>query len=124
MTREQLITYIQQERNTYEDCGITDENIDQIANIIEYFGMDMYRPITRLLLSNWEELSERIQHYTEADWVVAKTIQENTHTLDLFSIAMLLEVLEGEDTENQRNNVGRGITKAELAQIRREESQQ
>ena len=88
--------------------------MNKIVSLIEYFGIELYRPITRLLLSNWEEITERINNYTESDWMMADEIQKTTSTLDRFSIAMLIEVLEGEDTLNQAENAGRRLTDAEM----------
>ncbi|WP_251424155.1 hypothetical protein [Veillonella agrestimuris] len=95
--------------------------MNKVVDLIEYFGIELYRPITRLLLSNWEEISARINGYTEAEWSVADEIQKTTPTLDRFSIAMLIEVLEGEDTFNQGENVGRRLSEEELRSIRKEQ---
>ena len=50
--------------------------MEKIVSLIEYFGIELYRPITRLLLSNWEEITERINNYTELDWMMADEIQK------------------------------------------------
>ena len=42
----------------------------------------------------------------------------------LFSIAMLIEVLEGEDTLNQAENAGRRLTDAEMKAIRKHQDEQ
>jgi len=77
-----------------------------------------------LLLSNWEEITERINNYTELDWMMADEIQKTTPTLDRFSIAMLIEVLEGEDTLNQAENAGRRLSEEELKAIRKYQDEQ
>ena len=51
--------------------------MEKIVGLIEYFGIELYRPITRLLLSNWEEITERINNYTESDWMMADEIQKD-----------------------------------------------
>ncbi|WP_277302190.1 hypothetical protein [Veillonella caviae] len=98
--------------------------MNKIVDLIEYFGIELYRPITRLLLSNWQEITERINQYTDADWMMAEEIQKTIPTLDRFSIAMLIEVLEGEDTFNQGENVGRRLSDEELRAIRQHQDEQ
>ena len=107
--REFLLEYVESE-NKKNECNVSLENMNKIVSLIEYFGIELYRPITRLLLSNWEEITNRINNYTESDWMMADEIQKTTPTLDRFSIAMLIEVLEGEDTLNQAENAGRRLT--------------
>ena len=116
--REFLLEYKKNE------CNVSLENMNKIVSLIEYFGIELYRPITRLLLSNWEEITERINNYTESDWMMADEIQKTTPTLDRFSIAMLIEVLEGEDTLNQAENVGRRLTDEEMKAIRKHQDEQ
>ena len=110
--------------NKKNECNVSLENMNKIVSLIEYFGIELYRPITRLLLSNWEEITERINNYTESDWMMADEIQKTTSTLDRFSIAMLIEVLEGEDTLNQAENAGRRLTDAEMKAIRKHQDEQ
>ena len=121
--REFLLEYVESE-NKKNECNVSLENMDKIVSLIEYFGIELYRPITRLLLSNWEEITERINNYTESDWMMADEIQKTTSTLDRFSIAMLIEVLEGEDTLNQAENAGRRLTDAEMKAIRKHQDEQ
>ena len=121
--REFLLEYVESE-NKKNECNVSLENMNKIVSLIEYFGIELYRPITRLLLSNWEEITERINNYTESDWMMADEIQKTTSTLDRFSIAMLIEVLEGEDTLNQGENVGRRLTDAEMKAIRKHQDEQ
>ena len=121
--REFLLEYVESE-NKKTECNVSLENMNKIVSLIEYFGIELYRPITRLLLSNWEEITERINNYTESDWMMADEIQKTTPTLDRFSIAMLIEVLEGEDTLNQAENVGRRLTDEEMKAIRKHQDEQ
>ena len=121
--REFLLEYVESE-NKKNECNVSLENMNKIVSLIEYFGIELYRPITRLLLSNWEEITERINNYTESDWMMAEEIQKTTSTLDRFSIAMLIEVLEGEDTLNQAENAGRRLTDAEMKAIRKHQDEQ
>jgi len=121
--REFLLEYVESE-NKKNECNVSLENMEKIVGLIEYFGIELYRPITRLLLSNWEEITERINNYTESDWMMADEIQNTTPTLDRFSIAMLIEVLEGEDTLNQAENAGRRLSEEELKAIRKHQDEQ
>ena len=121
--REFLLEYVESE-NKKNECNVSLENMEKIVGLIEYFGIELYRPITRLLLSNWEEITERINNYTESDWMMADEIQKTTSTLDRFSIAMLIEVLEGEDTLNQVENAGRRLSEEELKAIRKHQDEQ
>ena len=121
--REFLLEYVESE-NKKNECNVSLENMKKIVGLIEYFGIELYRPITRLLLSNWEEITERINNYTESDWMMADEIQKTTSTLDRFSIAMLIEVLEGEDTLNQAENAGRRLSEEELKAIRKHQDEQ
>lgn len=121
--REFLLEYVESENKTNE-YHVSLDNMNKIVDLIEYFGIELYRPITRLLLSNWQEITERINQYTDADWMMAEEIQKTTSTLDRFSIAMLIEVLEGEDTFNQGENVGRRLSDEELRAIRQHQDEQ
>ena len=121
--REFLLEYVESE-NKKNECNVSLENMNKIVSLIEYFGIELYRPITRLLLSNWEEITERINNYTESDWMMADEIQKTTPILDRFSIAMLIEVLEGEDTLNQAENAGRRLTDEEMKAIRKHQDEQ
>ena len=121
--REFLLEYVESE-NKKNECNVSQENMEKIVSLIEYFGIELYRPITRLLLSNWEEITERINNYSESDWMMADEIQKTTPTLDRFSIAMLTEVLEGEDTLNQAENAGRRLSEEELKAIRKHQDEQ
>ena len=104
--REFLLEYVESE-NKSNEYNVSLDNMNKIVDLIEYFGIELYRPITRLLLSNWNEITERINNYTPEEWKMAESIQTSTPSLDRFSIAMLIEVLEGEDTLSQSENAGR-----------------
>ena len=121
--REFLLEYVESENKTNE-YHVSLDNMNKNVDLIEYFGIELYRPITRLLLSNWQEITERINQYTDADWMMAEEILKTTPTLDRFSIAMLIEVLEGEDTFNQGENVGRRLSDEELRAIRQHQDEQ
>ena len=116
--RSFLLDYVESE-NTANDYDVSVEDMNKVVDLIEHFGIELYRPITRLLLSNWHEIIERINNYSDEEWAMAHDIQRSTPNLDIFSIAMLMEVLEGEDTLNQGENVGCGLTEAELKAIRK-----
>ena len=118
-----LLEYVESE-NTANGYNVCLEDMNKIVALIEHFGIELYRPITRLLLSNWAEVSERINHYTEEEWALATEIQKSTPKLDRFSVAMLMEVLEGEDTYNQGENVGTRLTEAEKKAIRKAQDEQ
>lgn len=117
--RQAMKRYVQKE-NTVNNWNVSDEAVEQIVNLIEYFGIDLYRPITRLLLCNWNELTERIARYTPEDWEMAEHVQAAEDSgLDRFSIAMLMEVMEGADTFNQAEKNVKPISAEELAAIRK-----
>ena len=59
--REFLLEYVESE-NKKNKCNVSLENMEKIVSLIEYFGIELYRPITRLLLSNWEEITDRINN--------------------------------------------------------------
>ena len=95
--REFLLEYVESE-NKKNECNVSLENMEKIVGLIEYFGIELYRPITRLLLSNWEEITERINNYTESDWMM--------------------------DTLNQAENAGRRLSEEELKAIRKHQDEQ
>lgn len=121
--REFLLEYVESE-NKKNKSQVSSEAMDKIVSLIEYFGIELYRPIARLLLTNWQEITDRINNYSEADWMMADEIYKSTPTLDRFSIAMLIEVLEGEDTLNQAENAGQRLSDAELRAIRKHQDEQ
>lgn len=115
--RNFLEQYIKEENETngYEAPA---DAMDTIVALVQHFGIDLYRPITRLLLANWNELADRIHHYSPDQWAMVDAIERSTPELDRFAIAMLMEVLEGDDTLNQHPEAGRKLTDEELAAIR------
>ncbi|SNV62175.1 Uncharacterised protein [Veillonella rodentium] len=121
--REFLLEYVESE-NKSNEYNVSLDNMNKIIDLIEYFGIELYRPITRLLLSNWNEITERINNYTPEEWKMAESIQTSTPSLDRFSIAMLIEVLEGEDTLSQSENAGRRLSDEELRAIRKHQDEQ
>ncbi|ETS93798.1 hypothetical protein [Veillonella denticariosi] len=121
--REFLLEYVESE-NKSNEYNVSLDNMNKIVDLIEYFGIELYRPITRLLLSNWNEITERINNYTPEEWKMAESIQTSTPSLDRFSIAMLIEVLEGEDTLSQSENAGRRLSDEELRAIRNHQDEQ
>ncbi len=76
MTRKQLYDYVvdQNEMNGY---GIDGGSIECAVDIMEFVGGDLYRPLTRLLLSNWKEIASRIESYTDEQWNFVHRIAEN-----------------------------------------------
>lgn len=124
MTREELAVYIAKE-NEANGYGVEETHIASVMNIIFYVGVEMYRPLVRLLLGNWKELDERIAGYGEDDWKHIETLKErmdedrqDESQLTAKEVAMFFEVLEGEDTANQLSTNERPITAAELRRIR------
>ena len=109
MTRNKLYEYVvdQNEMNGY---GIDRDSIECAVDIMEFVGGDLYRPLTRLLLSNWKEIASRIESYTDEQWNFVHRIAENmkdslehdhgdeTHHLSDCGIAIFIEMLEGDDT--------------------------
>ena len=80
--------------NRANHYGATADAISAVVDLVSYMGTEMYRPITRLLLSNWKELNDRIDHFTDYEWQVPTEIAESTG-LPKRSVALLIEVLEG-----------------------------
>ena len=124
MTRKQLYEYVvdQNEMNGY---GIDRDSIECAVDIMEFVGGDLYRPLTRLLLSNC-----RIESYTDEQWNFVHRIAENmkdslendhgdeTHHLSDCGIAIFIEMLEGDDTATQTLQGDTPITEEELRRIR------
>jgi hypothetical protein len=129
MTRKQLYEYVvdQNEMNGY---GIDRDSIECAVDIMEFVGGDLYRPLTRLLLSNWKEIASRIESYTDEQWNFVHRIAENmkdslehdhgdeTHHLSDCGIAIFIEMLEGDDTATQTLQGDTPITEEELRRIR------
>ena len=129
MTRKKLYEYVvdQNEMNGY---GIDGDSIECAVDIMEFVGGDLYRPLTRLLLSNWKEIASRIESYTDEQWNFVHRIAENmmyslehdhgdeTHHLSDKGIAIFIEMLEGDDTATQTLQGDTPITEEELRRIR------
>ena len=129
MTRKKLYEYVvdQNEMNGY---GIDKEGIECAVDIMEFVGGDLYRPLTRLLLSNWKEIASRIESYTDEQWNFVHRIAENmkdslehdhddeSHHLSDCGIAIFIEMLEGDDTATQTLQGDTPITEEELRRIR------
>ena len=129
MTRKQLYEYVvdQNEMNGY---GIDRDSIECAVDIMEFVGGDLYRPLTRLLLSNWKEIARRIESYTDEQWNFVHRIAENmkyslehdysdeSHHLSDCGIAIFIEMLEGDDTATQTLQGDTPITEEELRRIR------
>lgn len=129
MTRKQLYDYVvdQNEMNGYDIDG---DSIECAVDIMEFVGGDLYRPLTRLLLSNWKEIASRIESYTDEQWNFVHRIAENmkdslehdhgdkSHHLSDCGIAIFIEMLEGDDTATQTLQGDTPITEEELRRIR------
>ena len=129
MTRQQLYDYVvdQNEMNGY---GIDEDSMECAVDIMEFVGGDLYRPLTRLLLSNWKEIASRIESYTDEQWNFVHRIAENmkhslehdhgdeSHYLSDCGIAIFIEMLEGDDTATQTLQGDTPITEEELRRIR------
>ena len=129
MTRKKLYEYVvdQNEMNGY---GIDADSIECAVDIMEFVGGDLYRPLTRLLLSNWKEIASRIESYTDEQWNFVHRIAENmkysldhdhgdeSHHLSDQGIAIFIEMLEGDDTATQTLQGDTPITEEELRRIR------
>ena len=123
MTRQQLYDYVvdQNEMNGY---GIDEDSIECAVDIMEFVGGDLYRPLTRLLLSNWKEIASRI----ERNFVhrIAENMKhslehdhgDKSHHLSDHGIAIFIEMLEGDDTATQTLQGDTPITEEELRRIR------
>ena len=129
MTRKKLYEYVvdQNEMNGY---GVDADSIECAVDIMEFVGGDLYRPLTRLLLSNWKEIAQRIEQYTQEKWDYVHSIAANiqhtlesehsdeSHHLSDKGIAIFIEMLEGDDTATQTLQGDTPITEEELRRIR------
>lgn len=110
--------------------GVDGDSIECAVDIMEFVGGDLYRPLTRLLLSNWKEIASRIESYTDEQWNFVHRIAENmkcslehdhgdeSHHLSDHGIAIFIEMLEGDDTATQTLQGDTPITQEELRRIR------
>ena len=129
MTRKKLYEYVM-DQNEMNGYGIDEEGIECAVDIMEFVGGDLYRPLTRLLLSNWKEIASRIESYTDEQWNFVHRIAENmkwslehdhgdeSHHLSDCGIAIFIEMLEGDDTATQTLQGDTPITEEELRRIR------
>ena len=129
MTRKKLYEYVM-DQNEMNGYGIDEEGIECAVDIMEFVGGDLYRPLTRLLLSNWKEIASRIESYTDEQWNFVHRIAENmkhslehdhgdeSHHLSDHGIAIFIEMLEGNDTATQTLQGDTPITEEELRRIR------
>ena len=129
MTRKKLYEYVvdQNEMNGY---SVDADSIECAVDIMEFVGGDLYRPLTRLLLSNWKEIAQRIEQYTQEQWDYVHSIAANiqhtlesehsdeSHHLSDKGIAIFIEMLEGDDTATQTLQGDTPITEEELRRIR------
>ena len=129
MSRKKLYEYVM-DQNEMNGYGIDEEGIECAVDIMEFVGGDLYRPLTRLLLSNWKEIASRIESYTDEQWNFVHRIAENmkwslehdhgdeSHHLSDCGIAIFIEMLEGDDTATQTLQGDTPITEEELRRIR------
>ena len=129
MTRKKLYEHVvdQNEMNGY---GVDASSIECAVDIMEFVGGDLYRPLTRLLLSNWKEIAQRIEQYSQEQWDYVHSIEANiqhtlesehsdeSHHLSDKGIAIFIEMLEGDDTATQTLQGDKPITEEELRRIR------
>mgnify|MGYP000958083367 FL=1 len=129
MTRKKLYEYVM-DQNEMNGYGIDEEGIECAVDIMEFVGGELYRPLTRLLLSNWKEIASRIESYTDEQWNFVHRIADNmkralerdhgdeSHHLSDCGIAIFIEMLEGDDTATQTLQGDTPITEEELRRIR------
>lgn len=99
MSRAELVAYARAE-NIANHFGAPSEALDTLGDLLAYIGNEMYRPVTRLMLQNWNQLNDRIEHFTPEEWILPTEIA-NKEGLDKKAVALLIEVLEGVDTPIQ-----------------------
>lgn len=99
MSRAELVAYARAE-NIANHFGAPSEALDTLGDLLAYIGNEMYRPVTRLMLQNWNQLNDRIEHFTPEEWILPTEIA-NKEGLDKIAVALLIEVLEGVDTPIQ-----------------------
>ena len=56
--REFLLEYVESE-NKKNECNVSLENMNKIVSLIEYFGIELYRPITSIATF---KLGKRLQN--------------------------------------------------------------
>lgn len=120
--RDVYVKYAQEEvaKHHYD---ISEEDLQTIYNLVEFFGLEGYRPIINLLTANWQELIDRLNLYSEADWSRVRKVAQVYH-LEPKEVALLMEVLEGEDTETQNNQKEPTFTAEDLRLLRQRVAEQ
>lgn len=114
--RDTSIRYAEEEVAKHQ-YDLTSEDINEIVDLVEFFGSEGYRPIINLLTANWRELTERISLYTEADWEQPRKVAQ-AYNLEPRIVALLMEVLEGDDTEMQDSQTKPTFTAEDLRLLR------
>lgn len=115
MTRDDIIAYSERE-NEVNQYGAPKEAFATIADLVMYMGRELCRPITRLLLANWRELQGRLASFKDSEWELPSKVADESG-LDKRSVALLIEVLEGQDTIIQAEAGKTTLTAAERAMI-------
>ena len=114
LTREKLEAYARLE-NKNNGYGAPEEVIQLIGDLVDYVA-EMYRPVTRLVLANWPDLDERIKNFTSEQWEMPMEISLQTG-VNQKAVALLIEVLEGPDTAEQRDEIRREMNELERKQL-------
>ena len=99
MSRAEMVAYARVE-NIANHYGAPAEAMDTLGDLLAYIGNEMYRPVTRLMLQNWNQLNDRIDHFTPEEWILPTEVAAK-EGLDKRAVALLIEVLEGVDTPIQ-----------------------
>ncbi|MDY3974057.1 hypothetical protein [uncultured Veillonella sp.] len=115
LTRESLMAYARLE-NKNNDYGASAEAIELLGDLTEYIGIEMYRPVVRLVLANWKDLDERIKNFTPEQWEMPMDIALQIG-INQKAVALLIEVLEGPDTAAQRDEIRRELNERERKQL-------
>lgn len=114
LTREKLEAYARLE-NKNSGYGAPEEVIQLIGDLVDYVA-EMYRPVTRLVLANWKDLDARIKNFTSEQWELPLEISLQTG-VNQKAVALLIEVLEGPDTAEQREEIRREMNELERKQL-------
>lgn len=114
LTREKLEAYARLE-NKNSGYGAPEEIIQLIGDLTDYVA-EMYRPVTRLVLANWKDLDARISNFTAEEWEMPMEISLQTG-VNQKAVALLIEVLEGPDTAQQRDEIRREMNALEKQQL-------
>lgn len=101
--------------NKNSGYGAPEEIIQLIGDLTDYVA-EMYRPVTRLVLANWKDLDARISNFTAEEWEMPMEISLQTG-VNQKAVALLIEVLEGPDTAQQRDEIRREMNALEKQQL-------